>query len=203
MIGALPRRDHQRYDHEHGVRLTSVILWEACSPLAQPKGRSRVRQAHMHAVPTTKSDLDHHGDDHRTAAVSVAHPASDGAADHAADLLHVHHSVGRLVLQSLLDLRDGLSRTVPGRCRSHGRGSPGPAVTLPVVESTTTTTEMNPSSPRMRRSFSDDVGDRRRPTSRPRTRTRHGPHRRPWPGRRPGRPRRRPRRSRCGRRARR
>ena len=31
----------------------------------------------------------------------------------------------------------------------------GPATSLPVVESTTTTTEMNPSSPRIRRSFSE------------------------------------------------
>ena len=57
----------------------------------------------------------------------------------------------------------------------------GPPTTLPVTESTTTTTEMKPSSPRIRRSLSVGLGDVADRRSRRRRRSRSRPCRRPSP----------------------
>src|SRR5690606_22655206 len=79
-----------------------AAAWASAAYFAPP-----VRQG-MPAVPVRDSDLQHHRNDHRSAAVGVAHPAAHRAAHHTADLLHVDHPVGGLLFKRLLDLGDEL-----------------------------------------------------------------------------------------------
>src|SRR5690606_34243317 len=67
----------------------------AAAPASAAYFAPPVRQG-MPAVPVRDSDLQHHRNDHRSAAVGVAHPAAHRAAHHTADLLHVDHPVGGL-----------------------------------------------------------------------------------------------------------
>ena len=102
-----------------------------------------------------RSDLDDERDDHRPAAVGVAHPPADGAADDLLELAGVGDAFGRGLLERLLDAGRTSSKTLSSSANPRAWIS-GPPTTLPVTESTTTKTEMKPSSPRIRRSFSDD-----------------------------------------------
>ena len=119
-----------------------------------PRCRPAARAARGISGQRTAQDFDDDRDDHRPAAVGLAHPAAD---------------VRRTSAGAGGCRRRRPRRPSRARPRSAGRTSSktlsssakprawisGPPATLPVTESTTTTTEMKPSSPRIRRSFSD------------------------------------------------
>ena len=101
-----------------------------------------------------RSDLDDGRDDHRAAAVGVGDPAADDPADGLGELVRVGDALGAGRSQlGPISGSTGVERVrVVGEAAPGLRGAPS---TLPVTESTTTVIEMKPSSPRIRRSFSD------------------------------------------------
>src|SRR6266567_4333638 len=113
-------------------------------------GHTRLRAADR----SPASDLDDHRDDHRPPAVVVVHPLADGAADELAELVRLVDPVGRRAGQRLLEQRADLVEA--GLVDA---GAPGmdlrPGHQLAVGHVDHTTTETNPSSPRIRRSFSE------------------------------------------------
>src|SRR5579875_3260174 len=100
------------------------------------------------------SHLDKYRDDHRTAPVILVHPAADDAPDQLPKMMGIADSVLGREHQRLFDPRPDIAERglvdagaagVDLRAGHH----------LPVGECTTMRTDTKPSSPSMRRSFSD------------------------------------------------
>ena len=101
------------------------------------------------AVPRTERrclDLDHERDDHRPPAVGVADPLADGAADELLELAAVADAVGGGPLQRLLDQAADVVEDAVVLGEAAGVDLGAAARPCRSTESTTTTTEMNPSS---------------------------------------------------------
>ena len=88
-------------------------------------------------------------------AVGVVDPLAHPAADHLLQPVAVVHPSRQRLLQGSDDQRPDAARRSSHPPRSRGRGCPDPLMILEAWVLTTAITEMNPSSPRIRRSVSD------------------------------------------------
>ena len=127
------------------------------------------------------SDLDDDRDDHRAATVACADPAAHGPAHDLLQLVGVGDAVRPRRPRAPRRSAAAPRRRPRRPRRTPARVSSGPATTLPVTESTTTSTEMKPSVAEDAPVLQRRLGRRRRPRRRRRRRSRTAPRRRPRP----------------------